>query len=92
MLSSLIYALIIGLIVGAVARLLMPGRDPMGCFLTALLGIGGSIVGGLIGSALWPVTGQASLTHPHRLLHFVLSVIGAIILLALWRMISGRSS
>lgn len=92
MLSSIIGALIIGLIVGAVARALMPGRDPMGCFATSLLGIAGSIVGGLIGSALWPVTGGASLTHPHRLAHFALSVVGAIILLALWRMISGRRS
>jgi len=60
----------IGLIIGAVAGALMPGRDPMGCFTTALFGIGGSIVGGLIGSAIWPVTGGAGLTHPHRLAHF----------------------
>jgi uncharacterized membrane protein YeaQ/YmgE (transglycosylase-associated protein family) len=87
MLTSIIGSLIIGLIVGAVARALMPGRDPMGCFATALLGIGGSIVGGLIGSAIWPVAVSDGYTHPHRLLHFGLAVIGAIILLALWRAI-----
>lgn len=87
MLTSIIGALVIGLIIGAVARLLVPGRDPMGCFTTALLGIGGSIVGSLIGNALWPATARESYTHPHRLLHFGLSVLGAIILLALWRAI-----
>lgn len=87
MLTSIIGSLIIGLIVGAVARALMPGRDPMGCFATALLGIGGSIVGGLIGSAIWPVAARDAYTHPHRLLHFGLAVIGAIVLLALWRAI-----
>ena len=69
MLTSIIGSLIIGLIVGAVARALMPGRDPMGCFATALLGIGGSIVGGLIGSAIWPAATNASYTDRHRLLH-----------------------
>lgn len=87
MLTSIIGSLIIGLIVGAIARALMPGRDPMGCFATALLGIGGSIVGGLIGSALWPVAARDGYTHPHRLLHFALAVVGAIVLLALWRAI-----
>jgi len=90
MLSSIIGSLIIGLIIGFVARALMPGRDPMGCFMTALLGIGGSLIGGFIGSALWPATDQQGYTHPHRLLHFALAVVGAIILLALWRAISGR--
>lgn len=90
MLSTIIGALIIGLIIGAVARALMPGRDPMGCFLTALLGIGGSVVGGFIGNLIWPASSGASLTHPHRLLHFALSVAGAIILLAIWRAIKGR--
>lgn len=71
-LTSIIGSLIIGLIVGAVARALLPGRDPMGCFATALLGVGGSIVGGLIGSAIWPAATSEGYTHPHRLLHFAL--------------------
>ena len=90
MLSSIIGSLIIGLIIGALARFLMPGRDPMGCFMTALLGIGGSIVGGLIGSVIWPAGAREGFTHPHRLLHFLLAVAGAVILLWLWRAISGR--
>ena len=89
MLTSIIGALIIGLIVGAIARFLVPGRDPMGCFATALLGIAGSIVGGLIGSVIWPTT-ATSYTHPHRLLHFLLAVVGAVIVLLLWRAITGR--
>lgn len=87
MLTSIIGSLIIGLIIGLVARALMPGRDPMGCFATALLGIGGSLVGGFIGSALWPVAVRDGYTHPHRLLQFGLAVVGAIVLLALWRAI-----
>jgi uncharacterized membrane protein YeaQ/YmgE (transglycosylase-associated protein family) len=90
MLISIIGSLVIGLIIGALARAIVPGRDPMGCFMTALLGIGGSIVGGLIGSAIWPATAQEGYTHPHRLLHFLLAVVGAIILLWLWRAIAGR--
>ena len=87
MLISIIGSLIIGLIVGAVARALMPGRDPMGCLATALLGVAGSLVGGFIGSMIWPAAANASYTHPHRLLHFALAVAGSIILLALWRAI-----
>jgi uncharacterized membrane protein YeaQ/YmgE (transglycosylase-associated protein family) len=90
MLASIIGALIIGLIVGGIARFLVPGRDPMGCFATALLGIAGSIVGGLIGSVIWPTTAQESYTHPHRLLHFLLAVVGAVVVLLLWRSIAGR--
>lgn len=90
MLSSIIGSLIIGLIIGALARAIMPGRDPMGCFLTAILGIGGSFVGGLIGSLLWPAAGNESYTHPHRLLHFLLAVVGAVLLLWVWRAITGR--
>ena len=90
MLTSVIGSLIIGLVIGLLARAIVPGRDPMGCFLTALLGIGGSLVGGVIGSVIWPAVGREGFTHPHRLLHFLLAIIGAVILLWLWRAISGR--
>lgn len=90
MIASIIGALIIGLIIGAVARALMPGRDPMGCIATALLGVGGSIVGSLIGGLIWPASSRDSYTHPHRLLHFGLGVLGAIVLLFLWRSIRRR--
>ena len=81
MLFHIIGWLIIGLIIGGIARLLMPGRDPIGCLATALLGIGGSFVGGLIGRAIWGDRG--GYYHPG----FLISILGAIILLWLWRMI-----
>ena len=85
MIISIIGWLIIGLIVGGIARLLTPGRDPMGCLATALLGIGGSFVGGLIGRALW-ARGD-SYYQPG----FLISIVGAVLLLLLWRVIR-RSS
>lgn len=90
MLLSVIVSLFIGLVVGALARAIIPGRDPIGCFTTALLGVGGSIIGGLAGSAIWPAGAREGLTHPHRLLHFLLAVVGAVILLWLWRVVIGR--
>ena len=53
MIGEIIGWLIVGLIIGALARLLMPGRDPMGCLMTALLGVAGSVVGGFIGRLIW---------------------------------------
>jgi len=76
---GIIWMIIVGFIVGAIARFLMPGMDTMGFWLTSLLGIGGSIVGGLIGSMLFR---RASGFHPAGL---VLSVIGAMILLWAYR-------
>jgi uncharacterized membrane protein YeaQ/YmgE (transglycosylase-associated protein family) len=78
--------LIIGLIAGALARLIMPGKDPMGLLATILLGIVGSIVGGLVGSFIWRSdTGF----HPGGLF---LSLLGAIFALWIWRMISSRTA
>lgn len=75
----IITSLIVGLIVGALARFLVPGRDPMGCFMTALLGIGGSFLGGFISTLLW---GRGEGFQPAG---FVLSLIGAVLLLLLYR-------
>jgi uncharacterized membrane protein YeaQ/YmgE (transglycosylase-associated protein family) len=74
-----ITSLIVGVIVGGLARLLVPGRDPMGCFMTALLGIAGSFLGGFIATLLWG-RGEGFQTGG-----FVLSLIGAVLLLLLWR-------
>jgi uncharacterized membrane protein YeaQ/YmgE (transglycosylase-associated protein family) len=83
---SFIWWLIIGLIAGALARLIMPGKDPMGLLATMVLGIVGSIVGGLVGSFIWRSdTGF----HPGGLL---LSLLGAIFALWIWRMIRSRST
>lgn len=80
---SIIVSIFIGLIVGALAKLLMPGRDPGGWIITILLGLGGSIVAGYLGRALgWYGEGEPA--------GFLASVFGAIILLALYRLIAGR--
>jgi uncharacterized membrane protein YeaQ/YmgE (transglycosylase-associated protein family) len=81
--GTIIWTLIIGLVIGAVAKLLMPGKDPGGCIITILLGIAGAFVAGYIGRvAGWYQPGQPA--------GFIASVIGAMILLLLYRMIAGR--
>lgn len=82
----IISSLITGLIVGAIARLLTPGQDRMGCLMTALLGIAGSFVGGFISTLLWN-TGRGFELRPSG---FLLSLVGSILLLLLWRMMRGR--
>jgi uncharacterized membrane protein YeaQ/YmgE (transglycosylase-associated protein family) len=80
-----LWMLIIGLIVGAIAKLIMPGHDPGGIIVTMLLGIGGSIVAGMLGRAAgWYAEGEPA--------GFLASVVGAVILLAIYRLIVGRSS
>ena len=79
----IIWRLIVGLIVGALAKLIMPGKDPGGVIVTMLLGIAGSFIAGWIGRALgWYAAGQRA--------GFIASVIGAIVLLAIYRVIIGR--
>ena len=79
--------LIVGLIAGALARLIMPGRDPMGIIATIVLGIVGSIIGGVIGMAIW--RDNTNGFQPGNLL---LSILGAILVLWIWRMIKSRST
>jgi uncharacterized membrane protein YeaQ/YmgE (transglycosylase-associated protein family) len=80
---SIIWAIIIGFIVGIVAKFLMPGRDPGGFFITALLGIVGAIVATFLGQALGLyAAGQAA--------GFIASVIGAMVVLFLYHLIRGR--
>ena len=81
MLLQIIWWIIVGLIVGALARLLVPGRDPLGWLGTILLGIAGSFVGGFIASLIWrPADGNYF--QPGGLL---LSLVGAVLLLLIWR-------
>jgi len=80
--------LIVGLIAGALARLIMPGRDPMGIIATILLGIVGSIIGGLVSWAIWGANERGGF-QPAGLL---LSILGAIIVLWIWRMLRSRST
>ena len=82
----MISAIIIGLIVGAIAKFLMPGRDPGGIIVTILIGIVGAFIGGFIWNIL---TGGG--VSGLNIGSIVLSVIGAIILLAGYRMVASRS-
>ncbi len=81
----LLWMIVVGLIVGAIAKLLMPGRDPGGIIVTMLLGIGGSVVAGFLGRAI-------GLYEQGEPVGFIASVIGAIIILAIYRVLVGRSS
>jgi uncharacterized membrane protein YeaQ/YmgE (transglycosylase-associated protein family) len=80
---SIIWILVIGLVVGAIAKLLMPGKDPGGCIITMLLGIAGAFVASYLGQAIgWYEPGQPA--------GFIASIIGAILLLLLYRFLFRR--
>jgi uncharacterized membrane protein YeaQ/YmgE (transglycosylase-associated protein family) len=79
---SLLWELIIGLIVGAVAKFFMPGKDPGGIWITMAIGIAGSILATYLGQAIgWYQAGQGA--------GFIMSVVGAILLLLIYRVIRG---
>ena len=82
MIGFILFLLIIGLIAGFLARLLVPGRDPMGILQTILLGIVGSFIGGFLGYVLFHKDGENGAFQASGLLG---SVIGAIIALLIWR-------
>ncbi len=75
--------ILFGLVVGIIAKLLMPGRDPGGFIVTMLLGIAGALLGGFIGRAL-------NLYGPNESAGWIMSILGAIVLLALYRMMVRR--
>jgi len=76
----IIWSIIVGFIVGLIARSIMPGIQHLGFIMTTLLGIGGSIVGGLI-ARLFSKPAPGSSFHPAG---FIMSIIGALILLFVW--------
>lgn len=76
---------IFGLIVGALAKLVMPGRDPGGIIVTMLLGIVGAVLGGWVGQAV-------GMYGPEEPAGFVMSLLGAIVLLLLYRMFTRRTT
>ena len=82
---GIIGTIVIGLIIGLVARFLMPGRDPMGFILTAVLGIVGAWLGTFIGERL----GMYDNGEPAG---FLMAVLGAVIVLAIYRMVAGRKT
>lgn len=81
---SFLWTLIIGLVVGAIAKLLMPGKDPGGFIVTMLLGVAGALLAGFLGRAMgWYAS-------PGEGPGIIASVIGAIVLLFIYRLFVGR--
>jgi uncharacterized membrane protein YeaQ/YmgE (transglycosylase-associated protein family) len=82
---NFLWMLIIGLIVGAIAKFLMPGKDPGGFIVTILIGIVGALIAGWVGGALgWYAQGEPA--------GFIASVLGAILLLVIYRLFTkGRT-
>jgi uncharacterized membrane protein YeaQ/YmgE (transglycosylase-associated protein family) len=76
--------ILFGLVIGIIAKLLMPGRDPGGFIITILLGIAGSLLGGFVGRALGFYSSDQSGAG------WIMSVLGAIVLLGIYRLIVGR--
>ena len=80
----ILWMAIIGLVIGAVAKLIMPGKDPGGVIITSLLGVAGAVIAGMLGHAAgWYREGESA--------GFVASVLGAILILAIYRLVIGRS-
>jgi uncharacterized membrane protein YeaQ/YmgE (transglycosylase-associated protein family) len=80
---DILATLIVGLIVGALAKLVMPGKDPGGFIITILLGVAGAFIAGWLGHAVgWYEAGDAP--------GIIMSVIGAVILLGIYRVVIGR--
>ena len=75
--------ILFGLVIGVIAKLLMPGRDPGGFIITILLGIAGAVLGGFIGRAM-------GFYGPDETAGWIVSILGAIILLAIYRMMVRR--
>ena len=75
--------IVFGLVVGAIAKLLMPGRDPGGFIVTILLGIVGAVLGGWIGRTM-------GMYGPNDPAGFVMALVGAVVVLGLYRMAVGR--
>lgn len=80
-----LWMLIFGLVVGALAKLIMPGNDPGGILVTMLIGIAGAVLAGLIGrGAGWYASGESA--------GFIASIAGSVLLLAIYRAVLGRQA
>jgi uncharacterized membrane protein YeaQ/YmgE (transglycosylase-associated protein family) len=80
--------IVLGLLAGAIAKAIMPGNDPGGFIITMLLGIVGAILGGFIGSALF----ATDLGTFFDLRTWLLAIVGSLILLGIYRLVTGRRS
>jgi uncharacterized membrane protein YeaQ/YmgE (transglycosylase-associated protein family) len=82
---GIIWTLLIGLVIGAVAKFLMPGKDPGGIIVTSLIGVAGSFIATYAGRALgWYHEGQSA--------GFIMSVIGAIVLLGVYHLVRPKTA
>ena len=82
--TGILVTCLIGLAVGAIAKLLMPGKDPGGCIITILLGIAGAWLGTFLGQFLFQNQSYAA--------GWIMSIVGAMLLLLLYRLIFGKRS
>jgi len=89
MIINLIIWLVIGFVAGYLAKLIMPGPDGGGVILTTILGIVGAMVGGFIGRLLF--SSDTNANDSFSLLSFIMAVVGAIVVLAIYRLATGRS-
>jgi uncharacterized membrane protein YeaQ/YmgE (transglycosylase-associated protein family) len=81
---GILITLLIGLVVGALAKLVMPGKDPGGIIVTMLLGVAGAFVAGMLGRAFgWYRT-------PGDAPGIIASIIGAVVILGIYRLVAGR--
>ena len=81
----IIYLIVVGLVVGSIAKIIMPGPDPGGIVVTILLGIAGAMVGGWLGHVL-------GVYEPDQPAGLLLSVVGAMVLLGIYRVVRGRQT
>ncbi|MET9934434.1 MULTISPECIES: GlsB/YeaQ/YmgE family stress response membrane protein [unclassified Streptomyces] len=79
--------ILIGLIAGAIAKALMPGKDPGGIIITMLIGIAGGLLGGFLGKVIF---GVDSVDGFFEISTWVAAIVGSVILLALYRMVTGN--
>ena len=77
--------IVIGLVAGAIAKAIVPGRDPSGCLITILLGIGGAVLAGFLGQQLgWYRQGEGA--------GFLAAIVGAVLILFIYRLFASRRS
>jgi uncharacterized membrane protein YeaQ/YmgE (transglycosylase-associated protein family) len=87
---NLISWIVFGLVAGVIAKLLMPGKDPGGCIVTMLLGIAGAVIGGFLAQVIGIAGESGRFGDRGFLIRMAFAVIGAIIILAIYRAIAGK--
>ncbi|MEV8524205.1 MULTISPECIES: GlsB/YeaQ/YmgE family stress response membrane protein [unclassified Streptomyces] len=86
---SIIAWVLIGLLAGAIAKAIMPGKDPGGCFITMIIGIVGGVLGGWLGKVIFHVHSIKGFFH---LSTWIAAIVGSVIVLIIYRLITGSRS